>query len=72
MSSILDLVHELIAVIDVMKKEVQKPFKDELLSIIYQINPTPTEYDLDKLLKDYNAKDLLELINKIKRNMVKK
>ncbi|ARM75291.1 hypothetical protein [Acidianus manzaensis] len=72
MSSILDIIHEIIAVRDVIKNEVQKPFKDELLQVIYQINPPTNEYDINKLLKEYNAKDLLELINKIKGNMVKK
>ncbi|QXJ35534.1 hypothetical protein [Saccharolobus shibatae] len=73
MSSILDAILEILATIDVVKEEIKKPLKEEILNLIYQINPEPSvRYDLNELLKEYDARNLLELIQKIKVNVVKK
>jgi hypothetical protein len=66
MSEIIKLVLELLAFKDAIKEEVTRPIKQELLSIIYDIKTTPEEVNLDKMLKEYEAKDLLDLIRKIR------
>jgi hypothetical protein len=66
MSEIIKLVQELLAFKDVIKEEITRPIKQELLSTIYDIKTTPEEVNLDKMLKEYEAKDLLDLIRKIR------
>jgi hypothetical protein len=66
MSEIIKLVLELLAFKDAIKEEITRPIKQELLSIIYDIKTTPEEVNLDKMLKEYEAKDLLDLIRKIR------
>ncbi|MEJ2771470.1 MULTISPECIES: hypothetical protein [unclassified Stygiolobus] len=66
MSEIIKLVLELLAFKDAIKEEMTRPIKQELLSIIYDIKTTPEEVNLDKMLKEYEAKDLLDLIRKIR------
>ncbi len=75
MSSIhelLKVVQELLALKDVVKSEIQRPLKQELLSVIYEIKTTNEEVKLDDLLKEYNATDLLDLVKKIRGNAVRK
>jgi len=72
MSSLLDTILELLALKDAIKKELQKPLNDSILNIIYEIKPQETNVNLEKMLKDYNAKDLLDLVKAIKENRVKK
>jgi len=66
MSEIIKLVQELLAFKDAIKEEITRPIKQELLSTIYDIKTTPEEVNLDKMLKEYEAKDLLDLIRKIR------
>ncbi|MEJ2777272.1 hypothetical protein [Stygiolobus sp. RP850M] len=66
MSEIIKLVLELLAFKDAIKEEITRPIKQELLSIIYDIKTTPEEVNLDKMLEEYEAKDLLDLIRKIR------
>ena len=66
MSEIIKLVLELLAFKDAIKEEITRPIKQELLSIIYDIKTTPEEVNLDRMLKEYEAKDLLDLIRKIR------
>jgi hypothetical protein len=66
MSEIIKLVLELLAFKDAIKEEMTRPIKQELLSIIYDIKTTPEEVNLDKMLKEYEANDLLDLIRKIR------
>jgi len=66
MSEIIKLVLELLAFKDAIKEEITRPIKQELLSTIYDIKTTPEEVNLDKMLKEYEAKDLLDLIRKIR------
>lgn len=72
MSSLLDTLLELLALKDAIKKELEKPLNDSILSIIYEIKPQETNVNLEKMLKDYNAKDLLDLVKAIRENRVKK
>ncbi|EZQ01602.1 hypothetical protein CM19_12790 [Candidatus Acidianus copahuensis] len=72
MSSIIDVILELFTIKDIVRKEIQKPLNEEILDIIYDINPSKKEANIDEILKSYNAKDMLELVNKIKDSMVKK
>ncbi|NON61568.1 hypothetical protein [Acidianus sp. RZ1] len=72
MSSIIDVILELFTIKDIVRKEIQKPLNEEILDIIYDINPSKKEANIDEILKSYNAKDILELVNKIKDSMVKK
>ncbi|BFH74635.1 hypothetical protein SJAV_25790 [Sulfurisphaera javensis] len=69
MSSLLDIVLEILALQKVIKEEIQKPMRRELLSIIYEIKPIQNEIKLDDLLKEYNAKDLVDLVQKITLSM---
>jgi len=66
MSEIIKIVLELLAFKDAIKEEITRPIKQELLSTIYDIKTTPEEVNLDKMLKEYEAKDLLDLIRKIR------
>ncbi|MCY0882562.1 MAG: hypothetical protein OWQ50_01855 [Acidianus infernus] len=66
MSEIIKLVQELLAFKDAIKEEITRPIKQELLSTIYDIKTTPEEVNLDRMLKEYEAKDLLDLIRKIR------
>jgi|GEM_PF-2197190 len=66
MSEIIKLVLELLAFKDAIKEEITRPIKQELLSTIYDIKTTPEEVNLDRMLKEYEAKDLLDLIRKIR------
>ncbi|MUM64986.1 hypothetical protein D1867_06975 [Acidianus infernus] len=66
MSEIIKLVQELLAFKDAIKEEITRPIKQELLSAIYDIKTTPEEVNLDRMLKEYEAKDLLDLIRKIR------
>jgi len=66
MSEIIKLVQELLAFKDAIKEEITRPIKQELLSTIYDIKTTSEEVNLDKMLKEYEAKDLLDLIRKIR------
>lgn len=66
MSEIIKLILELLALKDAVKEEMTRPIRQELLSIIYEIKTTPEEVNLDKMLKEYEAKDLLDLIRKIR------
>ena len=66
MSEIIKLVQELLAFKDAIKEEITRPIKQELLSTIYDIKTTSEEVNLDKMLKEYEAKDLLDLIIKIR------
>jgi hypothetical protein len=66
MSEIIKLVLELLAFKDAIKEEMTRPIKQELLSIIYDIKTTPEEVNLDKMLKEYEANDLLDLTRKIR------
>ena len=40
--------------------------KAELLSTIYEIRTAPEQVNLDEMLKEYEAKDLLDLIRKMR------
>jgi len=71
MSSLLDTILELLALKDVIKQELQKPLNESILSLIYEIKPQNNNVDLEKMLKDYNAKDLLDLVKAIRENRVK-
>jgi ribosomal protein L12E/L44/L45/RPP1/RPP2 len=66
MSEIIKLIQELLAFKDAIKEEITRPIKQELLSVLYDIKITPEEVNLDKMLKEYEAKDLLDLIRKIR------
>jgi hypothetical protein len=66
MSEIIRLIQELLALKDAIKEEVTRPIKRELLSTIYEIRTTPEQVNLDEMLKEYEAKDLLDLIRKIR------
>jgi hypothetical protein len=66
MSEILKLIQELLALKDAIKEEITRPIKRELLSTIYEIRTTPEQVNLDEMLKEYEAKDLLDLIRKIR------
>jgi len=71
MSSILDIIQEILALKDTIKNEIQEPLKQELLSPLYEIKTTKEDINLDELLKKYNAKDVIDLVNKIRKSMVK-
>jgi hypothetical protein len=71
MSSILDIIQELLALKDTIKNEIQKPLKQELLAPLYEIKTTNGDIKLDDLLKEYNATDVVDLVNKIRKSMVK-
>ncbi|AWR95897.1 hypothetical protein [Acidianus brierleyi] len=71
MSSILDIIQEILALKDTIKNEIQKPLKQELLSPLYEIKTTKEDINLDELLKKYDAKDVVDLVNKIRKSMVK-
>jgi hypothetical protein len=66
MSEILKLIQELYALKDAIKEEITRPIKRKLLSTIYEIRTTPEQVNLDEMLKEYEAKDLLDLIRKIR------
>ena len=66
MSEIIRLIQELLALKDAVKEEITRPIRRELLSTIYEIRTTPEQVDLDEMLKEYEAKDLLDLIRKIR------
>ena len=66
MSEIIRLIQELLALKDAIKEEVARPIRRELLSTIYEIKTTPEQVNLDEMLKEYEAKDLLDLIRKIR------
>lgn len=71
MSSLLDTILELLALKDVIKQELQKPLNESILNLIYEIKPQNNNVDLEKMLKDYNAKDLLDLVKAIREGRVK-
>jgi len=71
MSSLLDTILELLALKDVIKQELQKPLNESILNLIYEIKPQDNNVDLEKMLKDYNAKDLLDLVKAIREGRVK-
>ncbi|PVU72824.1 hypothetical protein DDW10_03470 [Sulfolobales archaeon SCGC AB-777_J03] len=66
MSEIIRIIQELLALKDAVKEEITRPIRRELLSTIYEIRTTPERVDLDEMLKEYEAKDLLDLIRKIR------
>jgi len=66
MSEIIRIIQELLALKDAIKEEVTRPIRQEMLSTIYEIKTTPERVNLDEMLKEYNAKDLLDLIRKIR------
>lgn len=66
MSEIIRLIQELLALKDAVKEEIARPIRRELLSTIYEIRTTPEQVNLDEMLKEYEAKDLLDLIRKIR------
>ena len=66
MSEILRIIQELLALKDAVKEEITRPIRRELLSTIYEIRTTPERVDLDEMLKEYEAKDLLDLIRKMR------
>ena len=66
MSEIIRLIQELLALKDAIKEEITRPIRRELLSTIYEIRTTPEQVNLDEMLKEYEAKDLLDLIRKIR------
>ncbi len=66
MSEIIRIIQELLALKDAIKEEVTRPIRQELLSTIYEIKTTPEQVNLDEMLKEYEAKDLLDLIRKIR------
>lgn len=69
MSSILDIVMEILALEKLIKEEVQKPVKKEMLSLIYEIKPRQEEISLEEFLKKYNANNLLEVVQKFTSSM---
>lgn len=71
-SRILDIILEMLALKDVIKSEVQKLLRQELLGLLYEIKTTKEDINLDELLKKYDAKDVVDLVNKIRNSMVKK
>ncbi|MCG2888951.1 MAG: hypothetical protein L7H21_06465 [Sulfolobales archaeon] len=66
MSEIIRLIQELLALKDAIKEEITRPIRRELLSTIYEIRTAPEQVNLDEMLKEYEAKDLLDLIRKIR------
>lgn len=66
MSEIIRIIQELLALKDAVKEEITRPIRRELLSTIYEIRTTPERVDLDEMLKEYEAKDLLDLIKKMR------
>jgi hypothetical protein len=66
MSEIIRLIQELLALKDAVKEEITRPIRRELLSTIYEIRTAPEQVNLDEMLKEYEAKDLLDLIRKIR------
>lgn len=66
MSEIIRLIQELLALKDAVKEEITRPIRRELLSTIYEIRTTPEQVNLDEMLKEYEAKDLLDLIRKMR------
>jgi hypothetical protein len=66
MSEIIRIIQELLALKDAVKEEITRPIRRELLSTIYEIRTTPERVDLDEMLKEYEAKDLLDLIRKMR------
>jgi hypothetical protein len=66
MSEIIRIIQELLALKDAIKEEVTRPIRQEMLSTIYEIRTTPEQVNLDEMLKEYDAKDLLDLIRKIR------
>ena len=66
MSEIIRIIQELLALKDAIKEEVTRPIRQEMLSTIYEIKTTPERVNLDEMLKEYDAKDLLDLIRKIR------
>ncbi|MCG2871726.1 MAG: hypothetical protein L7H13_05740 [Sulfolobales archaeon] len=66
MSEIIRIIQELLALKDAVKEEITRPIRRELLSTIYEIRTTPEQVNLDEMLKEYEAKDLLDLIRKIR------
>lgn len=66
MSEIIRIIQELLALKDAIKEEIARPIRRELLSTIYEIRTTPEQVNLDEMLKEYEAKDLLDLIKKMR------
>lgn len=66
MSEIIRIIQELLALKDAIKEEITRPIRRELLSTIYEIRTTPEQVNLDEMLKEYEAKDLLDLIRKMR------
>ncbi|MCG2908807.1 MAG: hypothetical protein L7H12_07770 [Sulfolobales archaeon] len=66
MSEIIRIIQELLALKDAIKEEITRPIRRELLSTIYEIRTAPEQVNLDEMLKEYEAKDLLDLIRKIR------
>ena len=66
MSEIIRIIQELLALKDAIKEEIARPIRRELLSTIYEIRTTPEQVNLDEMLKEYEAKDLLDLIRKMR------
>jgi hypothetical protein len=66
MSEIIRIIQELLALKDAVKEEITRPIRRELLSTIYEIRTTPEQVNLDEMLKEYEAKDLLDLIRKMR------
>jgi hypothetical protein len=66
MSEIIRLIQELLALKDAVKEEIARPIRRELLSTIYEIRTAPEQVNLDEMLKEYEAKDLLDLIRKMR------
>jgi hypothetical protein len=66
MSELIRIIQELLALKDAVKEEITRPIRRELLSTIYEIRTTPEQVNLDEMLKEYEAKDLLDLIRKIR------
>ncbi|QGR18441.1 hypothetical protein D1869_06480 [Sulfurisphaera ohwakuensis] len=66
MNSIIEFIMELDALKDSMIYEIKRPVMRESLKSIYEIKSTTPQVDKEKLLRDYQAKDLLELIRKIR------
>lgn len=67
----MDIILELLAIKDVIKEEIQRPLREELLRPLYEIKPPTQNINLEELLKKYDAKDLLDLVTKIRNSMVK-
>lgn len=66
MSEIIRIIQELLALKDAIKEEITRPIRRELLSTIYEIRTTPEQVNLDEMLKEYEVKDLLDLIRKMR------